>query len=390
MATNFADLLARLQQGDFQSQQRASFPNFTIPTFQPRSPAATGFTQGAQLSNSIAPAFNFSGFGGFDDTVTTGEDQPDDAPGIGVPDLEGTLGNFAGVVSTLLSATNPIGMMGILSAAALNPGAEFDHLGAPGFRSAFNGLFGNPEVDFFDFDPSVGPNPSPGEFESFEPGVAYSSLGYGETDFGTGFSSRDVEGLEDGVGVGATAANNAGLAAAIDESFDPDFDLSEVTGPDSTENDNDAGPDSDSVICTELNSLGLLSDAVYKGDDRYGRKLSPTTMKGYHWWGKPFVRLMRRSKRALWWATALGVPCATEMAYRGGYVQKGSLFGHILLTFGIPVCWIIGQTIRFRRRLDILPVCKPCHRVDDFLADQDAQSDWSPATGQKNADQNYG
>jgi len=100
------------------------------------------------------------------------------------------------------------------------------------------------------------------------------------------------------------------------------------------------------VICGELNRQGLLDDVTYAGDLAYAETISPDTVNGYQVWATHYVELMKKSKLATYAAYPLAKGWATEMAYRAGYVEKGSLIGKILTWTGEPVCNLIGRVLR--------------------------------------------
>ncbi|HEY9163602.1 MAG TPA: hypothetical protein VIN57_03240 [Magnetovibrio sp.] len=75
------------------------------------------------------------------------------------------------------------------------------------------------------------------------------------------------------------------------------------------------------------------------------RVLSSATVRGYHVWAVPYVRLMRRSK----FATALIEPIATwralEIAYQLGERERPHWRGKVVRAVMEPLCWCIGWTI---------------------------------------------
>ena len=103
------------------------------------------------------------------------------------------------------------------------------------------------------------------------------------------------------------------------------------------------------VICGELNRQGLLDDNIYAGDMDYASRMLVETVAGYHSWAVPFVKLMRCSKIITLLAAPIARAWATEMAFRRGYVKKGSLLGKVLSAVGEPVCKLIGNMIKLYR-----------------------------------------
>jgi hypothetical protein len=92
----------------------------------------------------------------------------------------------------------------------------------------------------------------------------------------------------------------------------------------------------DSLICTELHRQGILPTHIYYADSAFGKTLPITTVRGYHLFARPYVRLMTKSKTATWAASVLALPWANEMAYRMGTISKGNKFGAFLLWTGVP------------------------------------------------------
>jgi hypothetical protein len=106
-------------------------------------------------------------------------------------------------------------------------------------------------------------------------------------------------------------------------------------------------PKGGKIICGELHRQGILSDMIYAGDLRYAEKhVCDNTRDGYISWANFYVKLMQKSKLATKLITPFAVGWATEMAYRVGYSEKGSLLGKVLSWTGEPVCKLIGKVRR--------------------------------------------
>ncbi|MCR4378645.1 MAG: LysM peptidoglycan-binding domain-containing protein [Rhodospirillales bacterium] len=98
------------------------------------------------------------------------------------------------------------------------------------------------------------------------------------------------------------------------------------------------------VICTELVRQGRMAPRLQRLDVAFTlRELSPVTVRGYHVWAVPYVRLMRKSKLA----TALIEPVATwralEIAHRLGERDKPHHLGKAVRWVMEPLCWLIGH-----------------------------------------------
>lgn len=115
-------------------------------------------------------------------------------------------------------------------------------------------------------------------------------------------------------------------------------------------NDGSPGPnDNSTVICTELHRQGLLEKEVYWADQRFGARLiqnDPHVIAGYHFWAKPVVRLMRRSRLLSWIIfKTLAEPWTQEMSAREGVNGFGTLRGKVLMAVGLPLCRTIGRIL---------------------------------------------
>lgn len=99
-----------------------------------------------------------------------------------------------------------------------------------------------------------------------------------------------------------------------------------------------------SVICSYFEEIGYIDAATWATNGAFAVKyLSPTTLRGYHFWGIPLVRWMRRNKVLLRFVWPFVKAWSDEMAHRMGHRKKGSLVGKLLLLIGIPICYFIGR-----------------------------------------------
>lgn len=85
-------------------------------------------------------------------------------------------------------------------------------------------------------------------------------------------------------------------------------------------------------------------------DIQYSRKsFSVQTMRGYHLWGIPYVKLMRRSPI---FAELVAAPTrwlAEDIAYRMGVRPKPNYKGWMLRELAFrPVCFVIGMVAKSR------------------------------------------
>ena len=105
------------------------------------------------------------------------------------------------------------------------------------------------------------------------------------------------------------------------------------------------GGGGDSLICTELHRQGILPDHIYRADSAFGATLPVETIRGYHLFARPYVRLMQKSRFATWAASQLALPWAQEMAFRMGAISKGNKFGSLLLTVGVPFFSMLDRIV---------------------------------------------
>jgi len=94
------------------------------------------------------------------------------------------------------------------------------------------------------------------------------------------------------------------------------------------------------VICTELNRQGIMSDEIYESDKEYGRYLirtRPAIYVGYNLWANPLVSLMRKSKLLTKLISIPAMKWAHQMA------GNKNIVGSIIKFVGEPICEVIGN-----------------------------------------------
>lgn len=100
------------------------------------------------------------------------------------------------------------------------------------------------------------------------------------------------------------------------------------------------------VICTHFFRRGMFERDLWRADLEFTfQNLSPKTVRGYHVWAIPYVRLMRRSKLAEAIMYPLAKARAVELAHQMGKREKGSFFGKIVRLVGEPICFAIGHFV---------------------------------------------
>lgn len=87
----------------------------------------------------------------------------------------------------------------------------------------------------------------------------------------------------------------------------------------------------------------MLPQEVWRSDMEFTRKhLSEATVRGYHYWAIPYVRLMRKSPLAEKIMWPLAKWRAEELAYQVGRREKPNYMGKLVRLTLEPVCYVIG------------------------------------------------
>lgn len=104
-----------------------------------------------------------------------------------------------------------------------------------------------------------------------------------------------------------------------------------------------------SVVCTELNTQGIMSTELYLNDTAYAAlHMNPKTLVGYRFWGVPLVKLMRKSplvtKIAAWFAVSRAHYIASIYG-NCEYDSKLARRGKWINTIGVPICNLIAEFV---------------------------------------------
>lgn len=99
------------------------------------------------------------------------------------------------------------------------------------------------------------------------------------------------------------------------------------------------------LLCTEIHRQGLLDDALFAGDLEYAKGVSEATKVGYWSWARPLTKKLKESKVLTKMVTPFVRAWATEMAFKTGFSQKGSVFGKIMCWTFEPACYLLGKII---------------------------------------------
>jgi hypothetical protein len=94
------------------------------------------------------------------------------------------------------------------------------------------------------------------------------------------------------------------------------------------------------VICTELVRQGLFDPKLKAAGHEHFTKLSPLTVRGYQFWGKPIARRMASSPKL----TTFMLPIV-QARYEQIVNGKRSFLGSATIYFGQPVCFVIGAVL---------------------------------------------
>lgn len=106
------------------------------------------------------------------------------------------------------------------------------------------------------------------------------------------------------------------------------------------------------VICTELFRQGYITADLLAFEKKYHPRFDFATYWGYRFWADPIVKGMKKSKLFTWMVSLFGIPFIKEIAHRVEPNRKGSLFGSVMIKFGVPFCrWIYLRKIKKYRKL---------------------------------------
>jgi len=192
--------------------------------------------------------------------------------------------------------------------------------------------------DHFSQPPPIDMPSTPTSVPGFDP----MSIGFSDTpsqdDSGfTPMSLGQPQGLSDNQGFSPMGFGDPGDSSGDAEGISP-MGLGPVGPAPGVAADGGDGGGDGTVICTELHRQGLMPDDIYKADADFGKSLDDDTIRGYHLWGKPVARAMRKSPLLTWLIKPLVLSWAHTMAGSGS-----SLFWSLALKMGMPVCRFIGR-----------------------------------------------
>jgi len=94
----------------------------------------------------------------------------------------------------------------------------------------------------------------------------------------------------------------------------------------------------DTIICTELNRQGLITERMRRYGMMFGRQVGEEVYQGYLIAATPVVERMRRSRMFSRLVAFFAIPALKEIAHRINPRNRGNLLGAVVLHFGIPYC----------------------------------------------------
>ena len=141
------------------------------------------------------------------------------------------------------------------------------------------------------------------------------------------------------------AAGNVAAQAAAEEASDKQLEyLKEAEQMKLEAETARANAADDKVICTQTMHQGLLCPVILKADEAYGRTLPREVMIGYHSWGRPVARTMKKFPILTYILAPFSKAWAYEAAFRFNGSGKSNLLGRFLLKVGIPFCKWLGRS----------------------------------------------
>lgn len=119
------------------------------------------------------------------------------------------------------------------------------------------------------------------------------------------------------------------------------------------------------IICTELHKQKKLRMDIFQADQNFGQQLlekSPDTYNGYRTWTEVVVDWMQGAgpDMMFWikdpverqqritafvnnWTEIIAIPWAEHMAYKMGILEQDNKVGKLLMSVGIPICFVVGK-----------------------------------------------
>ncbi len=266
--------------------------------------------------------------------VGSGESGSDEAGDIGLgdpdfeTDLETGLGLTAGIAFGPMGViSNAIMGLGTLGVTGRNPTpADLSPLGALGLPTMGQILSTITNALGFDADASAADQGEPGTGSDFDVG--------------------DPQGADDD-------ADDGGDSAAGDQGgfgTGGDADVGDPGGADDDADDGgggDGGGGGGWIICSELYRQKRMTRREWLLGARYMEHLSDQVIRGYHWWGTPYVRMLRKSPRLSAVSAHIGKARAGEIARINdglGWTIRGRAAKWLVEGVSWVVGYFVGET----------------------------------------------
>lgn len=154
---------------------------------------------------------------------------------------------------------------------------------------------------------------------------------------------RDILASDEGLASLATGENlSGGYGSSTKAQLAQDLvlniagELAKLTAP-KTESKTSSSKKKLSVICTELNRQGYLSDELYEEGKEHFNKLPIETLTGYRVWADKLVPKMQKSQAL----TKFFAPIV-QARYELVVQKRFSLLGAATIYLGQPICYVIG------------------------------------------------
>ena len=96
------------------------------------------------------------------------------------------------------------------------------------------------------------------------------------------------------------------------------------------------------ILCSYTYRHGYMTEAMWRADGEFGKRLPKDVMVGYRWLASPIVRVMERWPLIAILIVPLILLWGKEMQRRVTGIGNGSWFGKTILAFGIPICGSLG------------------------------------------------
>jgi len=166
-------------------------------------------------------------------------------------------------------------------------------------------------------------------------GVGYTSGFFGGLGFG---DSGESTGIDTSTSA-ATAGQDTATSGPTGTSYADDAQSSDTGGGGGT------------YICTALYEMGDMKKSIYKYDQIYGKKVDPSTYRGYELWGKYVATKLRKKGIVYKIAKPIALTWANQMAYdlSKGKIGKNSTLIKITKTIGEGACYVLGQIFKRRK-----------------------------------------